>query len=239
MSATELLALRDLTFRWPKGQRDVLDIRELLLTEGEQVFLSGPSGCGKSTLLGLIAGIQQPTGGHIEISGKSLVQMGASERDRFRADNIGYIFQLFNLLPYLSVVENVTLACRFSAQRRRNALLRSSSLKREALRLLHELGITDELCLAPVSDLSVGQQQRVAAARALIGSPKLIIADEPTSALDADTRETFVSLLQHECKLQGSGLLFVSHDLNLSSCFERELKMLDINSASVNREERA
>jgi len=211
-----------------------MDIPELAISSGERVFIKGESGSGKTTLLGLIGGINLPDQGHIEILGKNISQLKQSQRDRFRADHIGFIFQLFNLIPYLSVIENITLACKFSKQRTKRALMKSASLEEEAHRLLSHLQLDDNNLLSkPVSALSVGQQQRVAAARALIGSPELIIADEPTSALDADTREHFLQLLLRECEHSGSTVLFVSHDSALENVFDRSIELRDVNRASM------
>ncbi len=218
----------NLVFAWP-GQETVLNIDELAVAAGERVFLSGPSGSGKSTLLGLIGGVLTPRSGTLEVLGQPLHELRASDRDRLRADEIGFIFQQFNLLPFLDVVTNVSLACRFSDRRRDRALAQSSSEEAEATRLLHHLGIDSELLMRPVTQLSIGQQQRVAAARALIGSPGLLIADEPTSALDSGLRAQFIELLVAECESAGTALLFVSHDLSLRTQFDRSIRLTDIN----------
>jgi putative ABC transport system ATP-binding protein len=232
---TPLLNVENLRFRWPLGQQDVVDIPELSIQKGERVFIKGESGSGKTTLLSLIGGINLPNAGRINILGTEIDQLKQSHRDQFRADHIGFIFQLFNLIPYLSVIENITLVCEFSKRRKANALTKSRTLEEEACRLLSHLQLQDPRLLnKPVSDLSVGQQQRVAAARALIGSPELIIADEPTSALDADTREHFLSLLQSECELSGSTVLFVSHDQALEKAFDRRIDLSNLNKAGVN-----
>jgi putative ABC transport system ATP-binding protein len=158
--------------------------------------------------------------------------MAGSQRDRLRADHIGVIFQLFNLVPYLSVVENVTLPCRFSRRRKDRALRRSSSVEQEAMHWLSALEMSDpEVLGRPVAELSVGQQQRVAAARALIGAPALVIADEPTSALDAELKDNFIALLLAECARQGTTLLFVSHDRSLLPHFDRGIDFIALNRA--------
>jgi len=227
-----LLKVENLRFRWPSGQREVMDIPQLSIQKGERVFIKGESGSGKTTLLSLLGGINLPDSGLINILGTDVGQLKQSRRDQFRADHIGFVFQLFNLIPYLSVIENITLACEFSSQRKAKALSTSSTLEDEAYRLLSHLQLSDRRLLnKPVSDLSVGQQQRVAAARALIGSPELIIADEPTSALDADTREYFLSLLLNECEHSGSTVLFVSHDRGLESSFDRSICLSRLNRA--------
>lgn len=224
-----IVDLDSVSYAWP-GQPTLLNIPRFQLQSGERVFLKGPSGSGKTTLLGLLGGVYLPASGRITLLGNNMADMSAARRDRFRADHTGYIFQMFNLLPYLSVVENVTLPCHFSRVRRERALQRHASLSDAALHLLHSLGLADNALLdRPVNELSIGQQQRVAAARALIGSPELVIADEPTSALDADSRAAFLQLLFAECAAAGSSLLFVSHDAALQPLFDRALSLQDIN----------
>jgi len=221
---------RNLLFAWP-GSAPVLDIAEFQLAGGERVFLWGPSGSGKSTLLGLIGGVLTVGSGELNVLGTPMHTLGAARRDRCRADGIGYIFQLFNLLPYLSVIDNVSLPCRFSAERRRNSVRQAASVEAEAQRLLEHLGLAGDLLKQPVTALSVGQQQRVAAARALIGSPQLLIADEPTSSLDHDARGRFLDLLLTECAAAGTAVLFVSHDTSLGSFFDRQVALPDVNRA--------
>ena len=217
---------RDLSFTWPKAAVPTITLPRLELGPGERLFISGPSGSGKTTLLGLLAGVTLPERGSIEILGTDLRKLSGAARDRFRADHLGYIFQLFNLLPYLSVVENVLLPCRFSRRRRQQAGGGRGAGRAEALRLLAHLDLDDPRLLArPVTELSVGQQQRVAAARALIGGPEVVIADEPTSSLDADRREFFLELLFRECQRQRAALVLVSHDRALASHFDRQLEL--------------
>ncbi len=227
-----VIHIRDLAFRWQPRDPVVLALDELVVERGEQLFIEGPSGSGKSTLLGLLAGVSVARQGEVWVLEQRLDAMGAAARDHFRAHHIGYIFQMFNLIPYLSMVDNVTLPCRFSTRRRQQALQRSPSLEAEALRLLRHLDM-DEPAFhrRPVTALSVGQQQRVAAARALMGSPELLIADEPTSALDGDRRESFLRLLFDECRASGSTLVFVSHDRSLEGLFQRTIRLAGINGA--------
>lgn len=219
----------NLHFRWRADLPEVLHIAALQIARGERVFIQGSSGSGKSTLLSVLAGVNLPDIGEVGVLGQTISRLNAPGRDRFRADHIGFVFQLFNLIPYLSVLENVTLPCRFSAARRRKLV----NPRQEALRLLQHLHLSDELIHRPVTELSVGQQQRVATARALIGAPELIIADEPTSALDTDTREAFIKLLFQECAATGSTLLFVSHDQQLQGLFERRIVLNQINQAGA------
>lgn len=226
-----LIELTGLGFAWP-GQPELLDIASLRLEAGESLFLKGPSGSGKTTLLGLLGGVQKADRGSIRLLGQELGELKQGARDRFRVDHTGYIFQQFNLLPFLSVRENVELPCRFSRSRAQRASERHGSVDQAAAELLAHLGLHDPALLARRADsLSIGQQQRVAAARALIGQPELVIADEPTSALDADTREAFIALLFAECRAAGSSLLFVSHDQSLAPLFDRQLSLAELNRA--------
>ena len=229
-AATPVVSLRNLRFAWRRDP--VLNIGALTVQRGEHVFIQGPSGSGKSTLLGVIGGVLQPSEGEVEVLGQQLNAMSGWRRDAFRAAHVGFVFQMFNLLPYLSVVNNVLLPARFSRERRARALARGAGLREEALRLLAALGLNDAVLLSRrVTDLSVGQQQRVAVARALLGSPELIVADEPTSSLDADRKEAFLTLLFKECADAGATVLFVSHDSSLARHFHRTLHMRDINRA--------
>ena len=226
-----LIELADLGFAWP-GQAQLLDIPTFTLARGETLFLKGPSGSGKTTLLGLLGGVQRAQSGHIRLLGQDLGQLSAGARDRFRVDHTGYIFQQFNLLPFLSVRENVELPCRFSRLRAERARQRHGSIDTAAAALLDHLGLRAELLGRRADELSIGQQQRVAAARALIGQPELVIADEPTSALDFDAREAFLQLLFAECRAAGASLLFVSHDQSLAPLFDRSLSLGELNRAT-------
>ncbi|EIK93840.1 methionine ABC transporter ATP-binding protein [Pseudomonas sp. M47T1] len=231
MTSTALIELRDLHFAWPR-QPALLDIPSFRLEAGETLFLKGPSGSGKTTLLGLLGGVQKPVSGSVQVLGHELGEMSQGRRDRFRVDHTGYIFQQFNLLPFLSVRENVELPCHFSRQRAERAKQRYGSIDQAAATLLAHLGLTEPALLQRRADtLSIGQQQRVAAARALIGQPELVIADEPTSALDYDAREAFIRLLFAECRDAGSSLLFVSHDQSLAPLFDRSLSLAELNRA--------
>lgn len=228
---TPLIEISQLGFSWP-GQAELLDIPSFNLQAGASLFLKGPSGSGKTTLLGLLGGVQQPNRGQVSLLGTDLGKLSSSARDHFRVDHTGYIFQQFNLLPFLPVLENVLLPCRFSKNRAKRATQRYGSIEQAATRLLAELGIRSELLTRRADSLSIGQQQRVAAARALIGQPELVIADEPTSALDTDSREAFIHLLFSECREAGSSLLFVSHDQSLAPLFDHSLSLSDLNRAS-------
>jgi putative ABC transport system ATP-binding protein len=227
----EAVAIHGLTFAWTRGAA-VLDLPRLLIGAREHVFLKGPSGSGKSTLLGLIAGVLLPRQGMVRVLGEDIVAMRPADRDAHRAAHVGVIFQMFNLLPYLTVLDNVTLPCRFSAER----AARAADPDTQARRLLDALGMGDpRLLSAKAGELSAGQQQRVAAARALIGRPGLILADEPTSALDADARDAFIRLLLSECERSGAALLFVSHDARLAGHFHRAVELPALNRAGLPR----
>ncbi len=223
VTETRAVELRDIRYAWRSGSEVVLDGFSMQIPVGSRTFVQGASGSGKTTLLSLLAGIITPSQGAISILGQRIDQMSGAERDHFRAQHIGYIFQMFNLVPYLSVVENVTLPLRFSKRRRARI---TGAPTDEAVRLLDHLGLGGPTFLhRPVTELSVGQQQRVAAARALIGSPELVIADEPTSALDADNREAFIDLLVQECDRENATLIFVSHDRSLAPHFDRVVSL--------------
>lgn len=231
MSLTPALAiaLRDVRFAYAEGN-PVLDIVDLQVARGEHLFLHGPSGSGKTTLLGLLAGVLKPTQGEVSVLGTDLGALSSAARDRFRAAHLGYVFQMFNLIPYLSVRDNITLPVRLS--RARHARLQGTDANTEALRLATGLEL-EALLDAPVTQLSVGQQQRVAVARALMGAPELIVCDEPTSALDADRRDRFLALLFASCRASATTLIFVSHDLSLAPRFGRALALPTINRAAV------
>lgn len=234
-TAPAIIELQNLRFAWPK-QATLLDIPEFRLEPAQNVFLKGPSGSGKTTLLGLLGGVQLAQSGSIHLLGQDLSKLSASARDRFRVDHSGFIFQQFNLLPFLSVTDNVLLPCQFSKHRRQQATERHGSIQAAAEHLLTRLGLAAELHPQLAGELSIGQQQRVAAARALIGQPKLVIADEPTSALDADSREAFLQLLFEECKAAGASLLFVSHDQALAKRFDRSIDLSQLNRATRQQE---
>jgi putative ABC transport system ATP-binding protein len=219
--------LRRLRFRYGGGPW-VLDIPELTLARGARAFLYGPSGSGKTTLLGVLAGVLEAEEGEVRVLGEDLASLSGARRDAFRAEHIGYVFQMFNLIPYLSVLDNIALPARMTAGRR--ARLDGTGVRETAAQLAGHLHIGD-LLKKPVTELSVGQQQRVAACRALIGAPELIVADEPTSSLDFDRREAFLELLFQECERAGATLVFVSHDRTLEGMFSRTISLPDVNRA--------
>ena len=234
MSSACLLKAEDLVFRWRRGQPPCLELADFEIQPGERLFVHGPSGSGKSTLLGLLGGVLRPEHGRItlQVEGRAVELGGLSdrERDRLRVDHIGFVFQQFNLVPYLSVLDNVCLPCRFSARRRQRL---ADDERTEARRLLRALDLGAALEATPVTRLSVGQQQRVAVARALIGRPELLIADEPTSALDAQRQAGFLDLLLQESAASGASVVFVSHDERLAAHFDRRVALAGLNRAAA------
>lgn len=223
--AVELSQVR---FAYAAG-RDVIAIDALSIARGETVFLHGPSGSGKTTLLGLLAGVLQASSGQVRVLGQNFTAMSSGARDAFRARHLGYVFQMFNLIPYLSVRENILLPIRLEAARK--ARLAPQSVDEAVATIAGELDIRQYLD-RPIGELSVGQQQRVAAARALIGQPEVVIADEPTSALDTNRREAFLQLLFASCRKANATLVFVSHDHTLMPMFSRIVELAEINRAA-------
>ncbi|WP_294373061.1 ABC transporter ATP-binding protein [Pseudacidovorax sp.] len=227
MSAAPVLEARSLRFGWPGAAAPCIDIDHLAVAADEPVFLYGPSGCGKSTLLSLLAGVLLADAGDVRLLGQDWSRLGGSARDRRRVDHVGYIFQQFNLLPYLSVMDNVLLPLRFSPRRR------AEGSRAQAEALLARMGLDATLWSRSALQLSVGQQQRVAAARALVGRPELVIADEPTSALDEERREAFLDTLLAACQEAGSALVLVSHDPRIAQRFARQLHLPSLNKAAT------
>ncbi|MEX5404460.1 ATP-binding cassette domain-containing protein [Stenotrophomonas sp. WED208] len=228
MSSAAVIRLDEVQFGY--GTRPVLDIPRLLIAQGSSVLLRGASGGGKSTLLGLLAGVLLPSQGRVEVAGQALQGMGGAARDRFRADHLGVIFQQFNLLPFLSVRDNIAMGLRFS--RLRSGRI-SGPLDAEIERLLRALQLDPALMPRRAGTLSVGQQQRVAAARALIGRPAVLLADEPTSALDREAATAFLQLMSVQCQAAGTTVLVVSHDDSLQPLFDRTIALAEINHAGA------
>ena len=218
--------MENIQFRWPKSSSLCLDITHWQITSGQHVFLYGQSGSGKTTLLNIIAGIIQPENGTVCISDKPITQLSQSQKDRFRAENLGVIFQQFNLIPYLSVYDNVRMCERFSGKQLSHERL---------MRLFDGLQLKGDLLTKPASQLSVGQQQRVAVARALFHEPTLIIADEPTSALDEDNRNFFIETLLTQAEETRATVLFVSHDKTLAGHFHQQVDMKTLNQVEVSK----
>jgi len=222
--AKPVLKLRKVFFRWPGRSSFSLSLADLRVSYGEKLLLLGASGTGKSTLLSVISGTLLPDQGSVEIAKTEITNLSASARDRFRAEQLGVIFQQFNLLPFGSVADNILLPLRFAPIRRN----RVKDAKSEVARLCAALGLPVDIGREKASSLSVGQQQRVAVARALIGHPPLIIADEPTSALDINSQDASLNLLFTQAQTQGTSVVLVSHDERLGPRFDRILHMEEI-----------
>lgn len=224
VASEDAVCLEEVQFSWPESRFSIA-VNGFRVAAGEKLLLLGESGSGKSTLLSLICAIATPQQGRIRVAGQDLGALSPAQRDRFRADKTGIIFQMFNLLPYASALENILLPLRFSALRRK----RCHDPRTEALSLCAGLGLPEDLLTGvAASTLSVGQQQRVAVARALIGAPDIIIADEPTSALDAGSQAEFLDLLFRQLATTGSTLIMVSHDARLADRFDRVVRLEDI-----------
>jgi len=223
------ISLQNVQFAYPEApDKTVLNIRHWSVSPGEQVFVHGPSGGGKSTLLNLLSGMLKVHHGKVSVLGERLDQMSNRQRDKFRANHIGYVFQQFNLIPYLDAIDNIQLAAHFSAGKRQ-------ALGDEICELLSTLSISSADWYKPTARLSIGQQQRVAIARALINNPELLIADEPSSSLDQQNRDNFMSVLMSLVDKHRITLLFVSHDMSLSQYFGRIEMLSDINRPSETR----
>lgn len=229
MSPNPVLQLKGVSFCWSAKSEFKLTIPDLAVASGETVLLLGESGSGKSTLLSLICGTILPVTGTIHVAGCDLTTLAGGRRDQFRVEQIGVIFQQFNLLPFGTVADNILLPLRFAPKRRK----RAEPAEQTARDLCAALGLPDGVMQTKADALSVGQQQRVAVARALIGQPPLIIADEPTSALDEGSQATFLDLLFKQTAENATSLLMVSHDPRLGDRFDRVIQIEDI--ATVER----
>jgi putative ABC transport system ATP-binding protein len=222
-----VIDIEPMRFAWTRGGPDTLVLGRLNVAQGQTVFLHGPSGCGKSSFLGLLAGVLQPQHGRVSLLGQDWAALPLGQRDAFRADHVGVIFQQFNLLPYLSVLDNVTLPCRFSKLRRERCQA-AGGPEASAQTWLQRMGLPEGLWARRADTLSLGQQQRVAAARALIGQPELVLADEPTSALDAALRHDFMDVLMQATRDAGSTLVCVSHDPQQAARFDLQWSLPEL-----------
>ncbi len=227
----KLVTIDELRFRWPKQTFDLLAIPELHVEQSQHTFIQGSSGSGKTTLLNLLCGINVCSAGSLSVLGNDLAKLSSQQRDQFRGDHLGVIFQQFNLLPYLTVTENIQLPCRFSKTRRDKV----DDVSQEVARLLDALDLHESLANKKVTELSAGQQQRVAACRAMIGSPELIIADEPTSALDMLNRDRFLELLFQEAEKHSGTIVFVSHDPTIAHHFPKIIDLSELNQVDANK----
>jgi len=218
------IQLKDVHFAYPEAPlNNVLNIKNWSVSDCEQVFVHGPSGGGKSTLLNLLSGMLNVSSGEVTVLGERLDRMNARQRDRFRANHVGTIFQQFNLIPYLGAVDNIQLARQFAKKNTQSAA--SDEIKS----LLSTFHIPQSDWQKPVAKLSIGQQQRIAIARAMINKPEILIADEPTSSLDQKNRDNFMSELLTLVAEHNITLLFVSHDMSLANHFSRIEALSEIN----------
>jgi putative ABC transport system ATP-binding protein len=228
VSTPKAIQIDQLSFSY-EANKPILAIEHWHVEAKERVFLYGPSGCGKSTLLSLMSGLLVPEKGSVKIGETILSELKPSERDSFRAQHIGVVLQQFNLVPYLSVIDNIKLACYFS----KNTGDPEASIEQRATALLLKLQLPIDLLEQRADRLSVGQQQRVAIARALINNPSLVIVDEPTSALDEDASSAFMEVLLETVHSCNASLVFVSHDKRLSAYFDRTQLLPELNKVAM------
>ena len=221
-SLPDAIKLHNLNYTFQGSSLPVLSIPAWQVARNERVFLQGESGSGKSTLLGLLAGLQLPTLGEVEILGARMSALGAGARDRFRAKHLGVVFQQFNLIPNLSALENVLLAAQFGTSDRRGA-------RQRAIELLESVNLPSSLHDRKAAALSIGQQQRVAIVRALINEPSLLLVDEPTSALDHNNRDAFLALLFDMLADVDCAMVFVSHDPTIGRLFDTHVRLAELN----------
>lgn len=224
-----VIELSNIQFRWPKQSQNTLDITSLKVKRSEHLFIQGASGSGKSTLLNILSGVLSAQQGQVKLLGQDLQTLSQGKKDRFRAQHLGIVFQQFNLLPYLSAYDNIQLALTVSHTQQKTSNLH---LKESIEALMANLGLDNQTMQQPANQLSIGQQQRVAVARALIGEPQILIVDEPTSALDSDSRDRFMQQLFKVAEQAGSTIIFVSHDQSLQAHFKHHCQLADINKTS-------
>ncbi len=221
-----IVKIESLRFQWSKNNNFKIFVPKLEVGRGKKVLFLGESGSGKTTLLSLICGFLEPLSGSISINDKIISDLTSTNKDAYRSDNIGIIFQQFNLLPYANVIDNIILPLYFSKQRSKKVENKINA----AMDLCNQLRLPESILNQKASNLSVGQQQRVAVARALIGSPSIIVADEPTSSLDTEAQELFLDLMFDQISKNSSTLLMVSHDKSLTNYFDQ---VIDINEILI------
>jgi len=230
LQPTAAIRAVDLAFAWPKQKPLYSDV-SFELYPGQKLLITGPSGCGKSTLLNLLAGVVEPSSGSIWIHEENIHDLSASAKDQLRGEQMGFIFQQFNLLPYLSVRDNILLPAHLFAKRQASALAQFGSLEHALRYYMNHLGLSTDLENQAAHRLSIGQQQRVAAARAFMGKPSIVIADEPTSALDEANQAQLLKLFFALANEQQTALLMVSHDPRLSPYFDRQLQLAEMSQS--------
>ncbi len=214
------------------GETEILNIPELVITAGETVCIQGGNGSGKTALLRALMGLTRCNSGDVIVLGNDMRRIGASSLERLRADAIGFVFQHYRLVPYLSAFDNILLPCYFSSKRKEEAERRSETAANDAFRLIRKLSLKDPSRLSKdAANYSAGQQQRFAIARALVGKPQLVLADEPASAMDSNGKKSVYQLLQDECRASGATLICTTHDENSIDGFDRYLDMKTLNLA--------
>jgi len=220
---TDMIKIDQLEFSYHESQLNpTLNIPKWHIQREETVFLSGNSGSGKSTLLHLISGLLKPTSGVISIDENMTSQFSSKKMNAFRAEHIGLISQQFNLIPYLSVIDNIRLANSFNTKN-------MTQLESKVTDMILQLDLNESVVHTKARELSIGQQQRVAIARALINNPTILLADEPTSALDKTAKFNFIQTLNSMVKENQMTLVFISHDTTLSQFFSKTVYMEELN----------
>lgn len=217
-----MLKLTDIkkSYRQPDGTvTPILDVPQYSIGRGEQAVMVGPSGCGKTTLLHIIAGITSPDSGTVEIDGINISRFSEAGRDQIRADKLGYVFQTFNLLPGFSALENVLLGMTFARKR---------IAKKRAKELLDRVGLSHRLANRPAA-LSVGEQQRVAVARALANKPRILLADEPTANVDPNNQQQTIDLIREQCREEEIAMIIVTHSMEVANQFNRVDRLEEMN----------
>lgn len=222
-----MLSITNLSMSYWDGTADieVLNIKKLTVENGKRVVFTGTSGCGKTTLFNIIAGLVVPQKGNVSINDVDITQLGEAERDFFRAQNIGYVFQDFNLFPNLTVIQNVMLPISFLHK------YSVKQMKKSAEDMLEKVGMSNKAAQKAKS-LSGGEKQRVAIARSLVNNPKIILADEPTGNLDYRNGVKIIELLRSAASNTGATLLVITHNTNQLELFDQVLKIEDINELS-------
>lgn len=217
--SSDCVEIQGLEFGYgPHEVRPLLKVPAFTMKRAEKVFLFGESGSGKSTLLNILSGVLSPTKGSVKVCGQDLTQLSARARDHLRGQKLGVIFQQFNLVNYLTALENIKLPALFH---------HLPDAHERAIQLSEKLGLT-KVMDQKAATLSLGEQQRVAAARAMLGKPELIIADEPTSSLDGPNSERFMQGLFDLALENQTAILFVSHDTRLQSHFEKSVSIHEL-----------
>jgi len=219
-----IIEVKNLTFAWPTC-KPLFNQFNLEIERHQKTYIAGASGSGKSTLLNLLAGVLDTAQGEIWFNGHAFHQLSRSQKDKIRGQEMGFIFQQFNLIPYLSTLDNIILPLNLFQSRKKAALELFESMQDAAVYLMERLSLPSQLLRQPVYQLSVGQQQRVAAARAFIGNPKIVIADEPSSALDWENQAQFLKLFLELGQSQNITLLLVSHDERLAPHFDQRINL--------------